>query len=137
MNVATNSTSRNGRLSSLIASSQANVSPLRDGLGGVCGSDRLNAASKRDATPAAMYVKLTPLTNAAPLLGVPSASPSQVVNPTSPIEGTRAQSVRMNTNGRLAAIQPMVPHSRTLPKSSWALGRLAKAMELVIEIVGT
>ena len=40
-------------------------------------------------------------------------------------------------NGQLAAIQPIVPHSRTRPKSFWASFRLAKAMALVIESVGT
>ena len=40
-------------------------------------------------------------------------------------------------NGHAATIQPIVPHRRTRPKSFCASFRLANAIELVIEIVGT
>ena len=52
-------------------------------------------------------------------------------------EGTRAQSMGMKTNGQLAAIQPIVPHTRTGPKSCCGSLRFANAIELVIEMVGT
>ncbi len=44
---------------------------------------------------------------------------------------------RMKTNGQLAAIQPMVPHSRTRPNCSWASLRWWKQIELVSDSVGT
>ena len=40
-------------------------------------------------------------------------------------------------NGQHAAIQPIVPHTRTGPNCRAGSFRLAKAIELVIEIVGT
>ena len=42
-----------------------------------------------------------------------------------------------NVNGQLAAIQPMVPHKRTGPKSFCGSFIAANAIELVTEIVGT
>jgi hypothetical protein len=112
-------------LSSFIASSQAKLSPDSDGFGGVCGRVRLNAASSKEAMPAATYVWLTPLMKSSPVFGVLKAVLSQVFSQTIQVasvcwaitESTRDQSVRMKTNGRLAAIQPIVPQSRTLPKS--------------------
>ena len=72
-----------------------------------------------------------------PSSDVPSAVPSQSTNPTSRIAGTCAQSTRMKMNGQRAAIQPIVPHTRTGPNSRAGSLRLANAIELVIEIVGT
>ena len=43
----------------------------------------------------------------------------------------------MNVNGHAARIQPIVPPMRTMPNSFCASFMLAKAIELVIEIVGT
>ena len=40
-------------------------------------------------------------------------------------------------NGQDAAIQPIVPHTRTGPNCRAGSFRLANAIELVIEIVGT
>ena len=40
-------------------------------------------------------------------------------------------------NGQAARIQPMVPPMRTMPNSFCASFMLAKAIEFVIEIVGT
>src|SRR5262245_42341848 len=75
---------------------------------------------------------------AGPVLSVPSAVPSQETSPpASPNDGTLAQSIGMKMNGQLAAIQPIVPQTRTKPKSRWASLRFAKAIALVIERVGT
>src|SRR5262245_1092783 len=138
MNVTTNSTSMNGTLSSLAASSQANwLSPAVAGLGGVCGKNRLNAASASDANPATVNVKVVACTSAGPVFDVPSAAPSHSMNGTLPKAGTFAQSTSRSTNGQLAAIHPIVPHKRTRPKSFCGSWTLAKAIELVIEIVGT
>ena len=57
--------------------------------------------------------------------------------PASAIDGTFAQSIGMKMNGQLAAIQPIVPQTRTKPKSFWASLRLAKAIALVTDSVGT
>ena len=68
---------------------------------------------------------------------VPSAVPSQSTKPTSPMPGTFAQSTRMKMNGHDATIHPIVPHTRTGPNSRAGSFRLANAIELVIDIVGT
>ena len=48
---------------------------------GVCGSIRLNAASKSDATPATTNVQRVLCLRASPTRGVPSTVPSQFTNP--------------------------------------------------------
>ena len=58
-----------------------------------------------------------------PVVGVPGAL-------LMPGRGTRLK-------GHAAAIQPIVPHNRTSPKSFFWSATLAKAIELVMEIVGT
>jgi hypothetical protein len=64
--------------------------------------------------------------------------PSQATNPPAwAIAGTFAQSIGMKISGQLAAIQPIVPQSRTNPKSFGASFRFAKAIALVAESVGT
>ena len=50
---------------------------------------------------------------------------------------TLSQSTRMNVNGHAARIQPIVPPMRTMPNSFCASFMFAKAIEFVIEIVGT
>src|SRR4051812_7639873 len=138
MNVTRNRTATNGFFRSRMALSQARESaPDRAGLGGVCGSTRLNAARASEAIPATRKMYRWAVSASAPVLDVPRASPNQVTNPTSPRAGTFDQSTRMKMNGQLAAIHPIVPQTRTGP--NWRDGslRLAKAIELVIEIVGT
>ena len=87
--------------------------------------------------PAAIKVYVVACCSAAPVLLVPRALPSHSLKGTDPNAGTCAQSASRNTNGQLAAIQPMVPHNRTGPNSFCGSFRLAKAIELVMEIVGT
>ena len=95
------------------------------GFGGVCGRARLIAARTNDASPATrkMYA-LQVHRERRPPTEVPSAVPIQLTNPTSPIAGTAAQFTRMKMNGQLAAIQPMVPHTRTGPNSRAGSRRL-------------
>src|SRR5262249_52764311 len=107
------------------------------GLGGVCGSAGLIAARARAAMPATRKIYRWAADASAPAFEVPSMSPIQVKSPPSPNAGTRAQSIRMKMNGQDAAIQPIVPHTRTGRNSGAGSLRLAKAIELVIEIVGT
>ena len=83
------------------------------GFGGVWGKPRLNAANISDAIPATMKIDRFTSMAAPPSSDVPSALPIQVVKPTFPIAGTLAQSIRIKMNGHDAAIQPMVPQTRT------------------------
>src|SRR4051794_8637211 len=106
--------------------------------GGVCGRNRQKAARASDATPETMKVLVRADSIADPVLSVESALPSQATAPPAcAIVGTLAQSIGMKMNGQLAAIQPIVPQSRTNPKSWRASFRLANAMALVTESVGT
>ena len=125
---------------SRIASSQASelAASWAAGFGGVCGKKRLKAASSSDAMPAVKNAQALPSFSAVPSRLVPRAFPSQSMKPpASDIEGILAQSARMKMNGQLAAIQPIVPHRRTFPKSSLASFSEAKAIAFVTEIVGT
>src|SRR3954454_11090568 len=106
--------------------------------GGVWGSSRQNPARTREATPETTKVLVRADSIAGPVLSVESAFPSHAIAPPAcAIDDTLAQSIGMKMNGQLAAIQPMVPQSRTNPKSFCASFRLAKAMALVTESVGT
>ena len=112
--------------------------PLSAGFGGVCGSVRLKAASSSEATPATMKVHLVPACSAGPVRPEPSTVPSQSTKPCRICAAfTLSQSTRMNVNGQAARIQPIVPPMRTMPNSFCASFMCAKAIELVIEIVGT
>ena len=62
--------------------------------GGVAGSVNENAASANEANPATTKMLESAASSASPVLPA-----------------------RMNTNGQLAAIHPIVPHSRMRPKS--------------------
>src|SRR4051812_48056531 len=75
--------------------------------------------------------------SASPDFAVPSAAFNHVKNGTLPNAGIFSQSASKNTNGQLAAIQPIVPHNRTKPKSFCGSLTFANAMLLVREIVGT
>src|SRR5688500_5058317 len=95
-----------------------------------------------EAMPDVRNAQALPWFSAWPERGVPNAVPSQPMKPSLASEAeilasTAAESTRMKMNGQLAAIQPIVPHSRTGPKSFCGSLRLAKAIVLVTEIVGT
>ena len=96
MSVTTNSTNIMGSRSSLIASIGA-LAPGSPLAGGVAGSVSEKAARAIDDTPATVKMLESAACRPGPVLPA-----------------------RMNTNGQLAAIQPMVPHSRNLPKSRCA-----------------
>ena len=81
--------------------------------GGVAGNVIANAASANDASPETMKMLGSAASSAAPVL-----------------------SARMKTNGQLAAIQPIVPHSRILPKSLRASFTWWNAIALVSDSVG-
>ena len=66
----------------------------------------------------------------------PSTVSSQATGPCGFASRTLSQSTRMNVNGQAARIQPIVPPIRTIPNSFESF-ILAKAIELVIEMVGT
>ena len=128
----------NGRPSSFIASSQASLAtPASAGLGGVWGRVRLNAARISEAAPATMKTQVVSCCKASPVRPEPRAVPSQFCRPWGWAALTLAQSTRMKVNGQAARIQPIVPPMRTIPNSFCASFMWAKAIELVIEIVGT
>src|SRR5262245_61770589 len=134
MNVTRNRTATNGCLSSRAALSVASASsPEVAGFGGVCGSVGLIAASTNDASPATKKMYRCAADAATPSFDVPSASPSHLIGPTSPMLGTADQFTRMKMNGQLATIQPMVPQTRTGPNSRAGSRRLANAIELVMD----
>ena len=138
MSVTIQSTRMNGRDSSFIASSQANFRCAGLGRrGGVCGSVRLNAASRSEATPATMKVHVVPAWRAGPVKPDASTVPTQSTMPWGFAACTLSQSTRMKVNGQAARIHPIVPPMRTIPNSFCASFICAKAIELVIEIVGT
>src|SRR5262245_29400124 len=138
MNVTRNSTATNGCLSSFAALSVANEpSPGAAGLGGVCGNIGLIAARTNDAIPATRKMYRCAVEASSPSFDVPSTFPSHSPNPTSPIEGTFAQVTRRKMNGHDATIHPMVPQTRTGPNSRAGSLRLANAIELVMDTVGT
>ena len=111
--------------------------PAAAGFGGVCGSVRLNADSSSDATPATTNVHLVPACSAGPVSPEPSTVPSQATNPCGLAAATRSQSTRMNVIGQAARIHPIVPPMRTIPNSFFASFMCVKAIEFVIEMVGT
>src|SRR4051794_24134232 len=116
--VTTKRTRMVGTARSRSASRGAKADPSLGGAGGVCGNVRQNAASASDAIPETMNVLVSAASIAGPVLSVDRAVPSQVTTPPAcPIDGTFCQSIGMNTNGQLAAIQPIVPQTRILPKS--------------------
>src|SRR5690349_6113725 len=132
-----NSTRIDGTARSRIASNGAKAEPSFL-TGGVCGRSRQKAASASDAIPETRNVPVRAASIAGPVLSVESALPSQGTNPPAcAIAGTCAQSIGMKMNGQLAAIQPIVPQSRTNPNSFLGSWRLAKAIALVTESVGT
>src|SRR4029077_9282251 len=99
---------------------------------------RQKAARTNEATPATRNVLVKADCISVPVFGVASALPSQEMNPpASAMAGTFDQSMGMKMNGQLAAIQPIVPQTRTKPKSFCASFRLANAMAFVTESVGT
>ena len=77
------------------------------------GSVSENAASANDASPETKKMLGSAASSAAPVLPA-----------------------RMKTNGQLAAIQPIVPHSRIRPKSLRASFTWWNAMALVSDSVG-
>ena len=89
-------------------------SGLRAGAGGVRGRVKQKAARANEAMPATRNVLVKAASMAGPVLGVPSALPSQEMKPAGllPSLGTLAQSIGMKMNGQLAAIQPIVPQTR-------------------------
>src|SRR5215210_1457440 len=137
MNVTRKRIATNGLRKSFIALSQARESSPVAGFGGVCGSVRLNAASANDARAAARKTYRWASNAASPCFEVPRAVPSQSINPPVGFCATAAQSTRMKMNGQEAAIHPIVPHTRTGPNFLAGSRRLANAIELVIEMVGT
>src|SRR5438477_8314242 len=111
-------TSTYGTRSNFIASSHASRSlGDRAGRGGVGGNARLKTARAREAIPAAINMLPAADVNASPVFGVPKTAPSHSVRDTLSRDGILLQSARMKTKGDAAAIQPIVPHNRTLPKS--------------------
>src|SRR5688572_19275419 len=135
--VTRNSTRILGTASSFIASRGANFSPVL-GTGGVWGRVNEKSARRIDAIPETIKPLVKAASIDAPVFTVESALPSQATNPpASLMEGTAAQSIGMKTKGQAAAIQPIVPQTRTIPKSFCASLRLAKAIALVTERVGT
>src|SRR5881398_3714949 len=97
-----------------------------------------SAARASDAIPETKNVLVRAASIAGPVLRVESAVPSQETNPPAwAIDGTFVQSIGMRTNGQLAAIQPIVPQTRILPKSFWASFRFANEMAFVTDRVGT
>ena len=101
-----------GSRSSLRASIGALAAPSRLA-GGVGGRVSEKAASATDARPATVKMLESAAFRSAPILPA-----------------------RMNTNGQLAAIHPMVPHSRKRPKSRCASATWWKQIALVSDIVG-
>ena len=81
--------------------------------GGVAGSDMQTAANTSDVMPEIQKM----------LVSGPSRAASGL-------------SFNMKYNGQAAAIQPMVPHRRTRPKSACASLRWWKQIELVRDRVG-
>ena len=91
----------------------------------------------KEAMAENMKAFVRPRSMTGPVLGVPKTEPIQLTKPTSPMAGIWVQSASRKTKGRLAAIQPMVPQTRTKPKSFWASLRFAKAMAFTMDMVGT
>src|SRR5688572_1717471 len=137
MNVTRNSTATNGWRSSRAAFSDASASSPVAGLGGVCGSVGEIAASTNDDNPATRKMYRCAVDASSPSFDVPSAVPSQSTNPDVCLAATASQFTRMKMNGHDATIQPMVPQTRTGPNSRAGSFRLANAMELVMDTVGT
>ena len=75
--------------------------------------------------------------SAGPVSPLPSTVPSHATNPCGLAAATRSQSTRMNVIGQAARIHPIVPPMRTIPNSFCAFFMCVKAIELVIEMVGT
>jgi hypothetical protein len=112
MSVTTKSTAMVGLARSLIASRGAFFwATLR--AGGVAGSVKHTAASTSEESPETQKMLVSGPSSAAPSLPF-----------------------RMKMKGQLAAIHPMVPQSRTLPKSACASLRWWKQIELVRDRVG-
>ena len=84
-----------------------------------------------------MNVHVVACCSASPVRPEANTVPSQSLIPWGLAAFTLAQSTRMNVNGHAARIQPMVPPIRTMPNSFCASFMWVKAMEFVIEIVGT
>src|SRR5438270_6282166 len=100
-----------------MASNGANAAPSFFA-GGVWGRRRQKADSTSEAMPATKNVLVIAASIAGPVLSVESAVPSHETNPPAwSIDGTFAQSIGIKMNGQLAAIQPIVPQSRTKPNS--------------------
>ncbi len=87
--------------------------------------------------PATRNVQGVAARNSSPVSPEPSAVPISSMRPSGSAAWTAAQSTRMNANGHAAAIQPIVPPMRMGPNSAVGSFMWAKAIELVIEIVGT
>ena len=128
-----------GTARSWIASSGANARALVRATGGVCGRSRQKAASTSEAIPETRNVLgQRRLHRRAGLQRRERLCPARRrTRPACAIAGTFAQSIGMKMNGQLAAIQPIVPQSRIEPKSFCASFRLANAIALVTESVGT
>ena len=105
--------------------------------GALFGSTRLNAASASEASPATIKVHFVAAFAASPDSGFASALPNQSTKPTGFAASTAAQFTKINVNGHAARIHPIVPPTRTTPNSFSGFFMLAKAIEFVIEIVGT
>src|SRR3954451_18360444 len=126
-----------GTARSLIASNGANFDSWFS-TGGVLGRTRQKAASTSEATPETTKVLVSADSIAGPVFreSGESALPSQAMNPpAAAIDGTFDQLIGMKMKGQLAAIQPIVPQSRTNPKSSFASLRFANAIALVTDKV--
>ena len=72
-----------------------------------------------------------------PTSDVPSIVPIQSTAPVVCFFATASQSTSRKMNGHDAAIHPIVPQTRTGPNSRVGSFKLANAIELVIEMVGT
>jgi hypothetical protein len=104
---------------------------------GASGRIKLNAASPSEARPATMNVHRAAALAASPVSGLASAVLSQFTRPVVCAASTAGQLTKMSVNGQAARIHPIVPPMRTMPNSLSGFFMLAKAIELVIEIVGT
>ena len=119
------------------SSPPAAVPAAAAGFFAVRGRVRLKAARTSEMPPATTKFHLVAAFSASPVRPDLSTMSNHAAMPCGFAASTFAQSTRMKVKGHAARIHPRVPPMRTRPNSLSGLRILAKAIELVIEMVGT